>query len=103
MPLIQKFEAGYVQGAKAVAPDIEIDVKYLSPAGDFTGFNDPAKGQVVASGQLDARRRHHLPRGGRVRAGRVPGGQGGTETSWPSASTPTSTTCRPTPTSRTSS
>ncbi|HZG88899.1 MAG TPA: BMP family ABC transporter substrate-binding protein [Pseudonocardia sp.] len=52
-PLIQKFEAGYVQGAKAVAPDIEVDVKYLSPAGDFTGFNDPAKGQVVAGGQLD--------------------------------------------------
>jgi basic membrane protein A len=52
-PLIQKFEAGYVQGAKAVAPDIEVDVKYLSPAGDFTGFNDPAKGQVVAGGELD--------------------------------------------------
>ncbi len=52
-PLIQKFEAGYVQGAQAVAPDIEVDVQYLSPAGDFTGFNDPAKGQVVAGGQLD--------------------------------------------------
>ena len=32
-PLIQKFQAGYVQGAKAVAPDIQVDVKYLSPAG----------------------------------------------------------------------
>ena len=53
-PLIQKFQAGYVQGAKAVAPDVQIDIKYLSPAGDFTGFNDAAKGQVVASGQLDA-------------------------------------------------
>jgi basic membrane protein A len=53
-PLIQKFQAGYVQGAKAVAPDIQIDIKYLSPAGDFSGFNDAAKGQVVASGQLDA-------------------------------------------------
>jgi basic membrane protein A and related proteins len=52
-PLIQKFEAGYVQGAKAVAPNIQIDVDYLTPAGDFTGFNDPAKGQVVATGQLD--------------------------------------------------
>jgi basic membrane protein A and related proteins len=52
-PLIQKFQAGYVQGAKAVAPDIQIDVKYLSPAGDFSGFNDAAKGQVVASGELD--------------------------------------------------
>ena len=52
-PLIQKFQAGYVQGAKAVAPDIQIDIKYLSPAGDFSGFNDAAKGQVVASGELD--------------------------------------------------
>jgi basic membrane protein A and related proteins len=52
-PLIQKFEAGYVQGAKAVAPDIQVDVDYLTPAGDFTGFNDSAKGQVVATGQLD--------------------------------------------------
>jgi basic membrane protein A and related proteins len=53
-PLIQKFQAGYVQGAKAVAPDVQIDIKYLSPAGDFSGFNDAAKGQVVASGELDA-------------------------------------------------
>ncbi|MGQ0573678.1 MAG: BMP family lipoprotein [Pseudonocardia sp.] len=53
-PLIEKFEAGYVAGAKAVAPNIEVDVKYLTPAGDFTGFNDPAKATVVARGQLDA-------------------------------------------------
>jgi basic membrane protein A and related proteins len=52
-PLIQKFEAGYVQGAKAVAPNIQVDVQYLSPAGDFSGFNDAAKGQVVATGQFD--------------------------------------------------
>jgi basic membrane protein A and related proteins len=52
-PLIQKFEAGYVQGAKAVAPNIQVDVDYLTPAGDFTGFNDPAKGQVVTTGQID--------------------------------------------------
>lgn len=53
-PLIQKFEAGYVAGAQAVAPDIEVEIQYLSPAGDFTGFNDPAKGQVVAGGEIDA-------------------------------------------------
>jgi basic membrane protein A and related proteins len=52
-PLIQKFEAGYVQGARAVAPDVEVDIDYLTPAGDFTGFNDPAKGQVVTTGQID--------------------------------------------------
>jgi basic membrane protein A and related proteins len=52
-PLIQKFEAGYEAGAKAVAPDIQIDAKYLTPAGDFTGFNDPAKATEVTRGQLD--------------------------------------------------
>jgi basic membrane protein A len=53
-PLIQKFEAGYVAGAKAVAPDIQVDVSYISPAGDFSGFNDSARGTEVARGQLDA-------------------------------------------------
>jgi basic membrane protein A and related proteins len=53
VPLIQKFEAGYVQGAKAVAPNIQVDVKYISPAGDFSGFNDPAKGTEIARGQYD--------------------------------------------------
>ncbi|MCP3800389.1 BMP family ABC transporter substrate-binding protein [Allokutzneria sp. A3M-2-11 16] len=49
-PLIQKFEAGYYQGAKAAAPDIKIAKKYLTPAGDFTGFQDPAKGNAAAQG-----------------------------------------------------
>ncbi|GAA3245160.1 BMP family ABC transporter substrate-binding protein [Pseudonocardia petroleophila] len=53
VPLIQAFEAGYVQGAKAVAPDIQVDVDYISPAGDFSGFNDPARGTEVTRGQLD--------------------------------------------------
>jgi basic membrane protein A len=53
-PLIQSFQAGYVAGAKAVKPDITVDVQYISPAGDFTGFNDPAKGKIVAQGMYDA-------------------------------------------------
>jgi basic membrane protein A and related proteins len=52
-PLIQKFQAGYEAGAKAVAPSVQIDSAYLTPAGDFTGFNDPAKATEVARGQLD--------------------------------------------------
>jgi basic membrane protein A and related proteins len=52
-PLIHKFEAGYVAGAKAVAPNIKVDVDYISPAGDFSGFNDSARGTEVARGQLD--------------------------------------------------
>jgi basic membrane protein A len=52
-PLIQKFEAGYFAGAQAVKPDITIESQYLTPAGDFSGFNDPAKGQIVAQGMYD--------------------------------------------------
>ncbi|RJQ79226.1 BMP family ABC transporter substrate-binding protein [Pseudonocardiaceae bacterium YIM PH 21723] len=54
IPLIHKFEAGFVQGAKAVAPGIQIERKYLSPAGDTRGFNDPGKGNEATRGQIDA-------------------------------------------------
>ena len=53
-PLIQKFEAGYVAGAQTVNPQIRVDRQYISPAGDFSGFNDPARGQIVAQGMYDA-------------------------------------------------
>ncbi|TCO65537.1 BMP family lipoprotein [Actinocrispum wychmicini] len=51
-PLIQKFEAGFKQGAKAAAPDVKIESEYITPAGDFTGFQDPAKGNTVAAGEI---------------------------------------------------
>ncbi len=51
--LIQKFEAGFTAGAQAANPDIEVLVEYISPAGDFTGFNDPARGRIVGQGQYD--------------------------------------------------
>jgi basic membrane protein A len=53
-PLIEKFEAGYVAGAQAVNPQITIDRQYISPAGDVSGFGDPARGQIVAQGMYDA-------------------------------------------------
>ncbi|HEY8373061.1 MAG TPA: BMP family ABC transporter substrate-binding protein [Pseudonocardiaceae bacterium] len=53
-PLIAKFEAGFVQGAKAAAPDIKIEKKYLTPAGDFTGFQDPNKGNEAARGMIES-------------------------------------------------
>jgi basic membrane protein A len=53
-PLIEKFEAGFNAGAQAVKPEIQIDSSYLTPAGDFSGFNDPAKGQIAAQGMFDA-------------------------------------------------
>ncbi|WP_197320780.1 BMP family protein [Saccharomonospora sp. NB11] len=52
-PLIQKFEAGFVQGAKAASDKVKIEVDYLTPAGDISGFNDPGKGNVVAKSQIN--------------------------------------------------
>lgn len=54
VPLIQKFEAGYVAGAKQVNPNIQVDIKYLSPAGDNTGFADPARGKTAAAAMYDS-------------------------------------------------
>jgi basic membrane protein A len=50
VPLIEKFQAGYEAGAKAVNPDITIDVQYLTQPPDFSGFGDPAKGKTAAEG-----------------------------------------------------
>src|SRR5262249_42963731 len=52
-PLIQKFQAGYQAGVKAINPAIKVQVAYISQAPDFSGFNDPAKGKVIAEGQYD--------------------------------------------------
>ena len=54
VPLIQKFEAGFVAGAKSAAPGIKIEKKYLTPAGDFTGFTDPVKGNEATQGVITA-------------------------------------------------
>ncbi|WP_182524387.1 BMP family lipoprotein [Nocardioides dongkuii] len=51
-PLIQKFEAGYTAGAKAVDPEIEVQSTYLTQVPDFSGFNDPAKGKTAAEGMF---------------------------------------------------
>ena len=52
-PLIRKFQAGYEAGVEAVDPAITVQSQYISPAGDFSGFNDPARGQIVAQGMFD--------------------------------------------------
>ncbi|MGX7349952.1 BMP family lipoprotein [Dolosicoccus paucivorans] len=41
--IIDRFEAGFVEGAKAVNPDIEITVEYVG------SFADPAKGKQIAA------------------------------------------------------
>lgn len=50
-PLIQKFEAGYVQGVHDTDPDVEVDVRYLY-ADDDRGFNDQAKAAEQADAML---------------------------------------------------
>jgi basic membrane protein A len=52
-PLIEKFQAGYAAGVQAAKPGTKVLVQYLTQAPDFTGFNDPAKGQTAAGGLLD--------------------------------------------------
>jgi basic membrane protein A len=51
-PLLQKFEAGFVAGAKATNKKIVTDVKYIEES-SYTGFNDPAKAKVIAKGMID--------------------------------------------------
>lgn len=51
--LIQKFEAGYIAGAKKITPDIKIENTYLTQPPDMKGFQDPARGKEVALGQYD--------------------------------------------------
>lgn len=52
IPLIQAFEAGYIQGAKSVNPDIKIDSKYMGPAGDNTAWNVPEKAKTATAGMI---------------------------------------------------
>ncbi|MBB2985521.1 BMP family lipoprotein [Terracoccus luteus] len=52
--LIKKFEVGYEAGAKAVKPDIKIDVKYLTQPPDFSGFASVDKGKAAAEGMYQA-------------------------------------------------
>lgn len=53
VPLIKKFEAGFIAGVEAVNPDITVDVVYLTQPPDFSGFADPAKGKTAAEGMFD--------------------------------------------------
>ncbi|MDQ1733532.1 MAG: basic rane protein, partial [Pseudonocardiales bacterium] len=52
--LIQKFQAGFDAGARAADPSVKIEDKYLTTPPDFSGFNDPTKGETAANGIYDA-------------------------------------------------
>ncbi len=51
IPPIRNFLAGYVAGARAVRPDIVVDVKFLAKRDDLSGFNAPDKANRVALAQ----------------------------------------------------
>jgi len=46
--LIERFEAGFIAGAHAVNPDIEIVSQYITSAPDFDGFNAPDRARDIA-------------------------------------------------------
>jgi basic membrane protein A and related proteins len=48
--LIKKFEAGYTAGAKAINPDIVVEVAYLGPPGDNSAWGNVAGAKEIASG-----------------------------------------------------
>jgi len=53
IPLIKAFEAGYIQGAKSVNPDIVILSEYMGPAGDNTAWNVPDKAKTATASMID--------------------------------------------------
>ena len=46
--LIEKFEAGYIAGAQAVNPSINIISQYITEFPDFDGFNAPDRAKEIA-------------------------------------------------------
>jgi basic membrane protein A len=51
--LIEKFEAGFAAGAKAVNPDITIIPQYITMAPDFDGFVAPDRAREIALAMYD--------------------------------------------------
>ncbi|HUK61867.1 MAG TPA: BMP family ABC transporter substrate-binding protein [Dongiaceae bacterium] len=52
IPLIKKFEAGYLAGVHAVRPKTEVLIKYAGSTGE--AFKDPAKGTELALAEYNA-------------------------------------------------
>jgi basic membrane lipoprotein Med (substrate-binding protein (PBP1-ABC) superfamily)/DNA-binding SARP family transcriptional activator len=53
MDKIWRFQAGFEAGAKHVDPNIMILSTYLSPAGDFSGFQSPELGRAAAESMFE--------------------------------------------------
>lgn len=50
IPVIEKFETGYIAGARYVNPNIQVMVDYIGTTGD--AFKDPVKGKELALKQM---------------------------------------------------
>jgi len=50
---VEAFEQGYREGFLYARPDGTLRVEYLSAAGDFSGFSNPAKAYGIAMGQYE--------------------------------------------------
>jgi len=51
--LIEKFEAGFIAGAKSINPDIEVTSAYITEFPDFDGFEAPDRAKEIASAMYD--------------------------------------------------
>ncbi|CCO23493.1 BMP family lipoprotein [Maridesulfovibrio hydrothermalis] len=51
VPAVREFEHGYIKGAEYAVPEIKVEVAYVTPLGDFSGFKAPDKGYVIAMNQ----------------------------------------------------
>src|SRR5688572_4357830 len=47
--LIEKFEAGYIAGAKSINPDIQFTSAYITEFPDFDGFQSPDRAKEIAA------------------------------------------------------
>ncbi|NGO77326.1 BMP family ABC transporter substrate-binding protein [Streptomyces sp. YC504] len=54
IPLIKKFEAGFVQGVQDTDKSVKVKTQYLTQPPNFDGFSKPDLGREAAKGQLDA-------------------------------------------------
>jgi basic membrane protein A len=53
VPLIHKFEAGYVQGVKDTNSKIKVITQYLTETAEEGGFSSPDKGKTAAEAQIE--------------------------------------------------
>ncbi len=53
IPLIKKFEAGFIQGVQDTDKSIKVKSQYLTQPPNFDGFSKPDLGREAAKGQLD--------------------------------------------------